>query len=88
MPTHTVILPVSALARSLGIISIVCTLLYSLPPTSFVGAILMTGAVASHVRLGSALFTHILLGVYAGVMLWGGLSLRERTLRRMLPFAS
>src|SRR5262245_50911914 len=48
------------LARSLGIISIVCTLLYSFPPTSFVGAILLTGylggAVASHVRIGSPLF--------------------------------
>jgi DoxX-like family len=79
------------LARSLGIISIVCTLLYSFPPTSFVGAILLTGylggAVASHVRIGSPLFTHILFGVYLGVMLWGGLWLRDRTLRAMLPFA-
>ena len=79
------------LARSLGIISIVCTLLYSFPPTSFVGAILLTGylggAVASHVRVGSPLFTHVLFGVYLGVMLWGGLWLRDRTLRVMLPFA-
>ena len=79
------------LARSLGIISIVCTLLYSFPPTSFVGAILLTGylggAVASHVRIGSPLFTHILFGVYLGIMLWGGLWLRDRTLRAMLPFA-
>lgn len=79
------------LARSLGIISIVCTLLYSFPPTSFVGAILLTGylggAVASHVRIGSPLFTHILFGVYLGVLLWGGLWLRDRTLRAMLPFA-
>jgi DoxX-like family len=79
------------LARSLGIISIVCTLLYSFPPTSFVGAILLTGylggAVASHVRIGSPLFTHVLFGVYLGIMLWGGLWLRDRTLRAMLPFA-
>ena len=79
------------LARSLGIISIVCTLLYSFPPTSFVGAILMTGylggAVASHVRIGSPLLTHILFGVYLGLMLWGGLWLRDRTLRALLPFA-
>jgi hypothetical protein len=79
------------LARSLGIISIVCTLLYSFPPTLFVGAILLTGylggAVASHVRIGSPLFTHILFGVYLGVMLWGGLWLRDRTLHAMLPFA-
>jgi hypothetical protein len=79
------------LARSLGIISIVCTLLYSFPPTSFVGAILLTGyfggAVASHVRIGSPLFTHILFGVYLGIMLWGGLWLRDKTLRDMLSFA-
>jgi DoxX-like family len=79
------------LARSLGIISIVCTLLYSFPPTSIVGAILLTGylggAVASHVRIGSPLFTHVLFGVYLGITLWGGLWLRDRTLRAMLPFA-
>jgi DoxX-like family len=79
------------LARSLGVISIVCTLLYSFPPTSFVGAILLTGylggAVASYVRISSPLFTHVLFGVYLGVALWGGLWLRERTPRAMLPFA-
>jgi hypothetical protein len=78
------------LARSLGLITIVCTLLYSFPPTSFVGAILLTGylggAVASHVRIGSPLFTHILFGIYLGAMVWGGLWLREGTVRAMLPF--
>ena len=79
------------LARSLGIISIVCTLLYSFPPTSFVGAILVTGylggAIASHLRVGNPLFTLILFGVYFGIMLSGGLWLRDRNLRSMLPFA-
>ncbi|NEV03057.1 DoxX family protein, partial [Bradyrhizobium uaiense] len=60
------------LARSLGIITIVCTLLYSVPPTSILGAILLTGylggAIASHVRIGSPLFTHTLFGVYLGLM--------------------
>jgi hypothetical protein len=78
------------LARSLGIITIVCTLLYSVPPTSILGAILLTGylggAVASHVRIGSPLFTHVLFGVYLGLMVWGGLWLRDRTLRGPLPF--
>jgi hypothetical protein len=78
------------LARSLGIISIVCTLLYSVPPTSILGAILLTGylggAVASHVRIGSPLFTHVLFGVYLGLLAWGGLWLRDRTLRELLPF--
>ena len=78
------------LARSLGIITIVCTVLYAIPPTSILGAILLTGylggAIASHVRIGSPLFTHVLFGVYLGVMLWGGLWLRDRNLRALLPF--
>jgi hypothetical protein len=72
------------LARSLGIISIVCTVLYSVPPTSILGAILLTGylggAMASHLRIGSPLFTHILFGFYLGLMVWGGLWLRDRNL--------
>jgi len=78
------------LARSLGVISLVCTVLYAIPPTSFVGAILLTGylggAMASHVRVGSPLFTHILFGFYLGLMVWGGLWLRDPDLRRLLPF--
>jgi hypothetical protein len=78
------------LARSLGIITIVCTLLYSVPPTSILGAILLTGdlggAIASHVRIGSPLFTHVLFGLYLGLMLWGGLYLRDSSLRTLIPF--
>ena len=78
------------LARSLGVISLVCTMLYAIPPTSFVGAILLTGylggAMASHLRIGSPLFTHILFGFYLGLMVWGGLWLRDPDLRRLLPF--
>jgi hypothetical protein len=78
------------LARSLGIISLVCTILYAIPPTSFVGAILLTGylggAMASHLRIGSPLFSHVLFGFYLGLMLWGGLWLRDRSLRTLLPF--
>ena len=77
------------LARSLGIITIACTLLYAIPPTSIVGAILLTGylggAMASHLRIGSPLFSHILFGFYLGLMLWGGLWLRDRSLRAVLP---
>src|SRR5260370_26214797 len=79
-----------SLARSLGIITIVCTVLYAIPPTSFVGALLLTGylggAMASHVRIGSPLFTHTLFGFYLGLMVWGGLWLRDRSLRALLPF--
>jgi hypothetical protein len=78
------------LARSLGIITIVCTVLYSIPPTSILGAILLTGylggAMAAHVRIDSPLFTHTLFGLYLGLMLWGGLWLRDRNLRTLIPF--
>jgi DoxX-like family len=79
-----------ALMRGLGAITIVCTVLYAIPPTSILGAILLTGylggAIASHVRIDSPLFTHTLFGLYLGLMLWGGLWLRDRNLRRMIPF--
>jgi hypothetical protein len=79
------------LMRGLGAITIVCTVLYAIPPTSILGAILLTGylggAIASHVRIDSPLFTHTLFGLYLGLMLWGGLWLRDRNLRRLIPFA-
>jgi hypothetical protein len=78
------------MARSLGIITIVCTVLYSVPPTSILGAILLTGylggAMASHVRIDSPLFSHTLFGFYLGVMAWGGLWLRDPDLRNLIPF--
>ena len=79
-----------ALMRGLGAITIACTVLYAIPPTSILGAILLTGylggAIASHVRVDSPLFTHTLFGFYLGLMLWGGLWLRNRNLRRLIPF--
>jgi DoxX-like protein len=79
-----------SLARTLGVITVACTVLYAIPPTSIVGAILLTGylggAMASHVRIGSPLFSHILFGFYLGLMLWGGLWLRDRGLRALIPF--
>ena len=77
------------LARSLGLITIVCTVLYSVPPTSILGAILLTGylggAIASHVRIGSPLFTHTLFGLYLGLMVWGGVWLRDKNLQSLIP---
>jgi hypothetical protein len=65
----------AAMARELGIILLVCTALYIAPQTAVLGAILLTGylggAVATHVRVGSPLITHILFGVYLGVFVWG-----------------
>jgi DoxX-like family len=81
-----------SLARSLGAITLVCTVLYAIPPTSILGAILLTGylggAMASHVRIGSPLFSHLLFGFYLGVMVWGGLWLRDRKLRALMPLRS
>lgn len=69
-----------ALAHVLGIILLVCTVLYVYPRTSILGAVLLTaflgGTVATHVRVDSPLFTNTLFGVYLGVFLWGGLFLR------------
>jgi hypothetical protein len=78
------------LARSLGVITVACTVLYAIPPTSILGAILLTGylgdAMASHLRIGSPLFSHILFGFYLGLMLWGGLWLRDKSLRALTLF--
>ncbi len=85
--------PGAAMARKLGALLLVCTLLYVWPRTSLLGAILVTGflggAVATHVRLGNPLFSHVLFGVYVGVLMWGGLLLREPRLRALfLPVGS
>jgi hypothetical protein len=78
------------LARTLGVITVVCSVIYAVPPTSILGAILLTGylagAMASHLRIADPLFTQILFGFYLGVMLWAGLWLRDRNLRSMLSF--
>jgi DoxX-like protein len=80
------------MARGLGATLITCTILYALPRTAVLGAILLTGylggAVAAHLRMGSPLFTHILFGVYLGIMLWGGLYLRDQRLRALIPLRS
>jgi hypothetical protein len=78
-----------ALDRTLGIIDLVCLVLYAFPRTSVLGAILTTGlcggAVAAHLRLGDPLFSHIPFGVYVGVMAWAGLWLRDARLRAIIP---
>jgi hypothetical protein len=76
-------------ARTLGVLTLLCTILYAIPRTSVLGAILLTaylgGAVATHFRVGSPLFTHTLFGVYLGLMAWGGLYLRDGALRALIP---
>jgi DoxX-like family len=65
------------------------TLIYAIPRTGMLGAILLTGylggAVATHVRVGSPLFSHVLFGVYLGMIVWGGLWLRDPRIRALLP---
>jgi DoxX-like family len=73
----------------LGIVLLVCVILYLIPRTSVLGAILLTGylggAVATHVRVGNPFFTHTLFPVYVAVLVWGGLYLRDRRLGRLIP---
>ena len=75
-------------ARMLGALTLGATLLYAFPRTDVLGAILHTGylggAVATHFRIGSPLFSHVLFGVYLGAMIWGGLWLRSAQLRAAL----
>jgi hypothetical protein len=81
--------PGASMARVLGALLLACTLLYIAPRTTVLGALLLTGylggAVATHLRIGDPLFTHILFGVYVGVLMWGGLYLRDDSVRRLLP---
>jgi len=76
--------------RLLGTLLLVPTLLYVWPCTSVLGAVLITGylggAIATHLRIDSALLTHTLFGVYLGLMVWGGLWLRHPALRSVFPF--
>ena len=79
--------PVS-LSRGIGLLQLVCLAVYVVPRTSILGAILLTGylggAVATHVRVGSPLFTHVLFPVYVAVLLWGGLFLRDDRVRALV----
>ena len=74
---------------TIGIIELACLAVYVAPPTSVLGAILLTGylggAVATHVRLGSPLFTHTLFPVYVALLVWGGLYFREQRLPALIP---
>ncbi|MDI1432498.1 DoxX family protein [Polyangium sorediatum] len=75
------------LARSLGSLLLACVVTYVIPRTSFLGAILLTGylggAIATHVRVGNPLFSHVLFPVYVAAFLWGGLFLRDARLREL-----
>jgi hypothetical protein len=73
----------------LGLVQVACLVLYLIPRTSVLGAVLWTGylggAVATHVRVGNPLSSHTLFPIYVAVLLWGGLWLRDQRLRQLLP---
>ncbi|MBF5041643.1 DoxX family protein [Aggregicoccus sp. 17bor-14] len=74
----------------IGVLALVGALLYALPRTAVLGAIVLTGffggAVATHLRVGNPLFSHLLFPVYLGALMWAGLVLRDARLRALLPF--
>lgn len=79
----------AAFYRLLGTILALCTLLYAIPRTAVLGAVLLTGylggAIATHLLAGSPLFSNILFGAYLGAAVWGGLWLREPRVRALIP---
>jgi hypothetical protein len=79
-------------AVPIGALLLVCVIIYVIPRTSVLGAILLTGylggAVATHVRVGDPLFSHVLFPTYVGLLIWGGLYLREERLRALVPLQS
>jgi hypothetical protein len=76
------------LMPTVGTILLICTILYIIPRTSILGAVLLTGylggAVASHLRVGNPLLTHTLFPIYVAVFIWLGLYLRDARLRNTI----
>jgi len=77
------------IVSSLGAVLLWCVLVYALPRTSALGAVLLTGylggAVAAHVRVGSPMISHVLFPTYVAALVWGGLVLRDPRVGRLLP---
>jgi hypothetical protein len=74
----------------IGLIELGCVLLYLFPGTSVLGAVLtmglLGGAMATQIRAGSPLFSHVLFSIYLGSFMWGGLWLRDSALRAIFPW--
>lgn len=72
----------------MGVLGFISILLFAIPRTQILGAILLTGyfggAIATHVRLDNPLFSHILFPVYLAVLAWGSLWLKNETLRKLI----
>lgn len=76
--------------QMIGVIELICLTLYLILRTSLLGAVLMMallgGAMATQMRVGNPLFTHILFSIYLGLIMWGGLWLRDTRLRSLFPW--
>jgi hypothetical protein len=74
----------------IGLALLVSTVLYLIPRTALLGAVLLTGymggAIATHVRVEDPLFSHTLFPTCIAAMFWGGLFLRDARLRAFLPW--
>jgi hypothetical protein len=76
------------LAFGLGVMLLACVAVYLHPRTALLGAVLLTGylggAVATHVRVGNPLASHVLFPTYVALLLWAGLALRDPRLLAIL----
>ena len=76
-------------ALPIGILELTLTLLYLYPRTNVLASVLfmglLGGAMATQIRAGSPLFSHVLFSVYLGLFMWGGLWLRDASLRKLFP---
>lgn len=82
----------ASLVLGIGILEIACVVIYLIPRTAVLGAILVTGylggAVATHVRVGDPFLSQALGPFYLGVLVWGGIYLRDERLRALIPVRS
>ncbi len=78
------------LTRVVGPIILACAILYAIPATAVLGAILVTGflggAICAHVRVGELGAPPEIVSLLLGAMTWGGLYLRDPRIRALLPF--
>mgnify|MGYP003575280675 FL=1 len=73
----------------IGVVLLLCLVVYLIPRTAIFGAVLLTGylggAIATHVRVGSPLFSHVFFPIYVALLVWGGVFLRCPRLRALIP---
>lgn len=78
-----------SVVRVLGVLLLACVVVYLVPRTAVLGAILLTGylggAVATHVRIGNPLVSHVLFPVYVALLVWGALFLCDARVRTLVP---